>query len=385
MDPSTQQDSPPSAARRTTDLLFGDAMPADEPRLRQLLREAPMEGDVRLCMEREPDFFLGLSIEGDVQQVLVVRDRPTGGVVCMGTRSARDGFVNGAPARLGYLGQLRTDPAHRGGKAILVGGFDHLKRLHEQDGQVRLYTTAIFEGNAPARRILERGLRGLPTYRQYCRFVTLVCPPGRRRGTPPRGVTLRRGDASLVAGLAACLERNAARYQFAPRWTQGDLVHPERARGLAPGDFHVALREGEVIGCLAVWDQRAYKQTRVAGYSRRMARARPLANLLAPLLGTPRLPRAGDALRDAFVSHLAVDDDDPAVARALLAQALRDARGRFDLLSLSLDTNGPLFATASDLPHRPYPSILYAVHWADGVAAATALDTRPAWVEAALL
>lgn len=382
---STEQDSPPFAARRTTDVVFGDASADDEPRLRQLLREAPMAGDVRLCMEREPDFFLGLTIEGDVREVLVARDRPTGAVVSMGTRSVRDGFVNGAPARVGYLGQLRTDPAHRGGKAILTGGFDYLRRLHEQDGQARLYTTAIFEGNAPARRILERGLRGLPTYRQYCRFVTLVCPPGRRRASPPRGVTLRRGDASLVPALAACLERNAARYQFAPRWSERVLLDPERVRGLSPGDFHLALRGGEVVGCVAVWDQRAYKQTRVVGYSTRMARARPLANLLAPLLGTPRLPQAGAALRDAFFSHLAVDDDDPAVARALLAQALSDARGKLDVVSLSLDQNAPLFAAASGFPHRPYPSILYAVHWDDGAAAAAALDTRPAWVEAALL
>lgn len=374
-----------STSRRSTDVVFDLATAADEPRLRQLLREAPMEGDVRLCMEREPDFFQGLSIEGDVTQVIVARDRPTGEVISMGTRSVREGWLNGAPARLGYLGQLRTHPAHRGGKAILVGGFGHLRRLHEQDGRVALYTTAIFEGNAPARRILERGLRGMPTYRPRGRFLSLVYRPGRRRGRPPRGVTLARGAPDMLEGVVRCLERNAPRYQFAYRWTLDDLTHPERARGLRPEDFHVALRGGEVVGCVAVWNQRAYKQTRVAGYSRRMRLGRPLVNLLGPLLGTPRLPRAGGILRDAFLSHLAVDDDDPAVARALLAQALRAARGVHDVATLALDPRGPLFEAASALPHRPYPSVLYVVHWEDGAAAADALDDRPAAIEAALL
>ncbi|MBX3468861.1 MAG: hypothetical protein KF878_18480 [Planctomycetes bacterium] len=382
----TAPPDPPSPPRRSTDLAFGLATREDEPRLRQLLRAAPMEGDIRLAMEREPDFFLGLTIEGDVSQVLVCRDRPTGAVISMGTRSVRDGFLDGAPARVGYLGQLRTDPAHRGGKAILVRGYADLRRAHDEDPRrPALYTTAIFEGNAPARRILERGLKGLPTYALRGRFVSLVYPPGRRRGRPPAGVTVRQGDPGLLEPVAACLQRSARRYQFAPCWTAADLASPERARGLRPEDFVVALRGGEVVGCAAVWDQRAYKQTRVTGYSRRMAWARPVANLLAPLLGTPRLPRAGAALRDAFLSHLAVDDDDPAVARALLAAALRGARGKHDLVTLALDPTGPLFEVARAFPHRPYPSVLYAVHWEDGAAAVAALDDRPAWIEAALL
>src|SRR5690606_2067192 len=83
--------NPATPRRRSTDVTFELATASDEPRLRQLLREAPMQGDVRLAMEREPDFFQGLSIEGDVAQVLVARDRPTGAIVSMGTRSARDG------------------------------------------------------------------------------------------------------------------------------------------------------------------------------------------------------------------------------------------------------------------------------------------------------
>jgi hypothetical protein len=50
---------------------------------------------------------------------------------------------------------------------------DSLRELHNSLG-VRLYLTSIASDNVVARRLLERGLPGMPTYRPLCEFVTLV-------------------------------------------------------------------------------------------------------------------------------------------------------------------------------------------------------------------
>jgi len=44
----------------------------------------------------------------------VVAREPTGRPVGLFSRSERTAFVNGVPARVGYLGQLRLDAAYRG-------------------------------------------------------------------------------------------------------------------------------------------------------------------------------------------------------------------------------------------------------------------------------
>ena len=101
-----------------------------------------------------------------------------------------------------------------------------------------------------------------------------------------------------------------------------------------------------------------------------------------------RLPAPGARLKSAFVSHVAVDDDDPEVMLALLA-AVRDtaaARG-LDYLVLGLAEGRPLLdAIRENVPCRTYASLIYQVTWPNEHAAAVPpLDARRLHPEAAIL
>ncbi len=87
---------------------------ADDAELRRLLRENPVDGSIRVTLEREPDSFLAAGIEGDTHQVVVARDSGTGRLLGMGTRSVNNAYINGQRERLGYLSQLRLDRDHCG-------------------------------------------------------------------------------------------------------------------------------------------------------------------------------------------------------------------------------------------------------------------------------
>ena len=86
--------------------------------------------------------------------------------------------------------------------------------------------------------------------------------------------------------------------------------------------------DGDARGCLALWDQSGFKQMVVRGYAPRLARWRRWINRLSPLLGTPRLPDPGSLLPHAWISHVAVDGDDPGVFQALIEAAYAEARSR---------------------------------------------------------
>jgi hypothetical protein len=370
---------------------FRLATPADDVTLRRLLRDNPLAGQISLSLEREPSYFAAAALEGaDHRTIIAVEE---GRVICGGSVSTRDRYVNGRPTRVGYLGGLRLDVAARGRASVLRRGYEFFRQLHERFGGPPLYLTAIAEDNLPARRLLERGLPGMPAYRPLGRLVTLVI---RRRGN--RDLVrrrLRRQDLELdgqeprIPDLAALLDRNLRQYQFAPVWLAEDLRGSTNQPAAPTSDFRlIRSRGGEPVACAALWDQRAIKQTVVRGYVLALRRLRPFINLSAALLGRPRLPAVGQALSHAFVSHLATAADQPGHVEWLVRLLFGPAHSRgVDYLTLAFDDRDPrLPHLRSALRPREYASRLYAVHWPDGADAADGLDpTRLLAPEVALL
>lgn len=365
---------------------FELARSSDEPALRRLLRDAPFAGDIRVTLEREPCIDFANAIEGERTQILVARTAREPCVVAMGARTLRTSFVNGTPTRVGYLGLLRVLPQYQGRAALLRRGYAALRALHA-DGAAALNVTTIVADNRRARRVLEAGLPGLPTYRHLGDLLTLLLPTRRHGRCAADGITVAAGSPGDVEEITRCLARYGERFQFAPCWSATELLSAVRSRGLALGDFLLARRGSRVVGCAACWDQRAFKQVVVRGYSTRLRLGRPLWNFLAPLRGVPRLPHVGAPLAFAYLSHLAVDEDDPRVFEALLAAARRAAvRRGLEHLVLALAERNPLTAAArARFTARLYRSRAYLVHWSDGEAAARAVDARPMHLEAAIL
>lgn len=374
--------------KRPGRLIVELATPAHEPELRRLLRENPMDGEIRVTLEREPNAHLAAAVEGEPHATVVASEGANARIVGMGSRAVMDAFVNGEPRRVGYLSQLRLDRAYRGRLRLLAEGYA-LLRAQRARGEQAYDLTSIVADNSVARRLLGAGLPGLPSYRPLEPFVTTLVVPPRRRvpGRAARRVRLERGSRELLSAIADCLERNGRRFQFARRYSVDTLLSPTRSRGLGAEDFLVATAGDRVVGCLALWDQSGFKQIVVRGYAPRVARWRSLVNLAAPLLGTPRLPEPGAALPHAYLSHIAVDDDSPDIFEALLLAALNEARDRsMTYVVAGFAARHPLLGVVRRHGHpREYVSLLYAVHWDDDAGAVAQLDGRVPHVEVALL
>jgi hypothetical protein len=307
-------------------------------------------------------------------------------VIASGGRFELTAWINGAPQRIGYFGELRAEGGLRTRRQLLLGSYRRMREFHDA-GNVRFYLTTIIEDNHRARRLLEAGLGDMPTYRPLETMVTFTIPT--RLGTR----RLHRSHRVQQAGTderEAIVERLAGhgrQYQFQPVWSRETLDSPTRCRGLAPEDFLVCPSQGGIRACVALWDQRAFKQTVIRGYAPRLARTRPLLNLVAPVAGRPRLPAPGARLESAFLSHLAVDEDDDEALVALVAAGCRSAVSRgIDYVMVSLAARHPLASVIRKrFPCHDYVSMIYLVFWEDGRDDADALDDRIPHPEVAIL
>ncbi len=367
-------------------LVFESATSLTEHQLRRLLRENPLAGEIAVSLEREPNAFHAAETSGESYQLMLARRADSGDVIASGGRFELPMYINGKPCRTGYFGELRAEGGLRQRRQLLFGSYRQMHRYHEL-GSVPFYLTTIIADNRAARRLLEAGLGDMPTYRPLEPLVTFTIPV--RSGKRSRGRRRRIASVSSaeLAEIAALLSARGPDYQFHPVWTESILRCEKRCRGLVAGDFFVTREAGSLAGCVALWDQRAFKQTVIRGYSKRLARGRRVLNLLAPLRGQPRLPLPGAPLQSAFLSHVSVDPDDPDTLVALIRHACDAAQERgLDYVMLAFAGRHPFSSVIRrHFSCHEYTSMIYVVFWADGADAAMHIDDRIPHPEVAIL
>lgn len=355
-------------------------MGADDAAIRRLLRENPMRGAVSVCFEREPDYFRGTDVAGGRDEIIVAYSASR--LVCMGRCSRRECWVDGVARRTGYLAELRLDAAARGRFGILRDGYEFFHAQHHDD-PAELYFTSIASDNAPARRLLERGVRGMPTYEFLAELDTLLIAVPRR--ARPAKLRLERATPAHIPDLLRVLNEHGRRHQFAAVWTAENL-RALAGHGLPLERFFIARDGGEVVACGALWDQRGFRQTVIHSYSGALRAVRPFINFASHILGTPRLPREGSALAHGFLSPLAFANGAEASLPEFVVAALAPASQLgLEFLTLALPTHDSRLPALRRLSTRTWRSRLYRVDWPDRAALRIGANEAPFLPDVALL
>ncbi len=272
---------------------FRLANQADEAALRQLLRETPMDGPVRVTLRREPDYFAASVVDGPCRQTLVVTDLHSQCVVGMGCRSIRPRYVDGQAAPVGYLSGLRILPEHRSG-TVLVRGYQALRRLHE-DGATDYYLTTIADGNRRAVAALTGSRARMPTYFPVGTYHTFVIPlRPRLTSWQSSDLEIRPLSRNEVPQLIDFIAEMGKSKCFLPCYTQEDFCGPQATfPDLATEDILAAWRGSQLVATLGLWDQSRFRQTVVEGYRGPVRWSRGAFNVLACCWGWPRFPACG--------------------------------------------------------------------------------------------
>jgi hypothetical protein len=355
---------------------FSLATPAHEPQLRQLARNEPMPGWIRLAFAHEPDWTASQQVLGDSAQTIVATN-PGETVVGCGVRAIRRVYVNGQPRELGYLSGLRSLPGAR--RALgLAQGYRFLRQLHEEDRRVPAYLTTIVEDNREAIRLLTAERAGLPAYLDQGRLVTsaILLDVNRRTSPPAPGLEIKSGGEVAFDDVLQFLAREGARRQFFPMLERAQLG-TARLAGLRTSDFRVAIRAGAIVGTVAAWDQTAFRQVVVTGYSPLLRFVRPALNLWWSATTGRSLPPAGQGLRFFQVAFACARNHDAGVLAALLERLHRDCReAAYDCFLIGFHERNPERGALRAFRAMHYASRLYLAAWNDGRPFCAGLDAR---------
>ena len=302
-------------------LTFRPAVESDHAALEELFCATSMGARIRLCFERDPDFFAGSQVQAEDTCVWAAFENNGRAVGVFSAGSRR--VWGGLPLR--YLSDLRIHPAWQG-TSLLARGFRLLqKEVFRPDEWAQ---TLVLEENVRALAMLTGRRGGLPEYRAAGRYVSWLLP--HQRLDARSQFQVRPATWADLGAMQRLLDASSQRRSFAERVSLEDLGKP-RWRDLTISDFLIAERDGVIIGMMGLWDQSGFQRLRIHGYSPMIAALRPVWNSFASVA----LPRAGQTLRMRKATAIACDGDDPAILRALLAAALGASDERLLLLGFS--------------------------------------------------
>jgi len=203
--------------------------------------------------------------------------------------------------------------------------------------EIPLIFTSIARENRQARRVLEAGLKGMPRYHFLGDMETLVVNVrrGRKLGLLKRAypsdaleITAFYNSVTAFASLSPVLET-----EWLETMLQGSFM-----------DFFIHRVGGRIKACIAVWDQRAYKQIVVQSYRWPLGTLRLFHNLWASAAKRPFLPASGQRLEQVFLAFRAFDDSvaDKEVPFILEALAAAGETGA-DSAMLGLSPSSPQY------------------------------------------
>jgi hypothetical protein len=359
-------------------VIYQIAQAEDDAKLKALLRENDMDAWVQMTLEREPSFFKGENLWGE--GIAVIAKQPPHTTVGMYSYALMPVHLNGKAVSLGYLGGLRVNPKYRHRIRILKNGYDSIKSLTSHNPPF-MFTTIVSENQA-ARRLLEAGLKGMPIYQPLGELESLGISTklGKSKGL------LQPAEIKDIPALVAFYNQRARHYQFSPVLTEKWLRSLDGRKGLVLEDFWL-LRQGQDIGaCMAIWDQRAFKQTVCRGYRFPINLLRVPYNIFAKLTKGLQLPRVGEPLEQAYLAFMAFGENQ---AKGVILEAIREGLAKArdkqaDTAVIGLSSTNPLSGIVKErFRAYVYRSTIEVVSWASEPE--PNLDAKPSQPEVAIL
>ena len=319
-----------------------------------LFLENSLEAGTGFVLDRTPDFSALLRLRGEFRTFGVWhRGRLIGSASALWDMRR----VGGDTSCVGEVVDLRVSAASRGGPAARLL-LEAVRKTLTGVGASRV-VCLIGDGNDAARRLVA-GKGGLPELDPLTRYVSVHYVPwgaGRSR----EGTVRPAGDLDVEQVMFVYAKAREGMELLpceVPTW-------PDRAgRHRA---WLATTPDGRVIGGLVVWDGQELRRIRVTRY-RGWDRALRAATSLAARVGqATALPAPGGALRTWASRAFWTDPNRPAVVRALMREALREAaRSGVHVLQINLHSESPLLELLPAFPRSTYRSTLYGMTMKSG-------------------
>ena len=339
------------------------AKKSDDDNLRTVLRKTVMRGDMSLTFETEPSFFKAISIIGEKQTVLVIRDIEKNIIVGFAIRSIKRVFINEKMTNVGYLSTVRILPEYRG-RRLLYLGIKKLNNILEKSSEKINFTT-IIKDNFYAQKVISNSRAGMPNYMNVGINKTFAIKPSKKnRYKGLKKINIKRGiNGFNIEEIVSFINENGKKKDFFPVFTKKNIEDFSKLN-FNLNNIYIAYFRNEILGFVGCWDQTEFKQTLVKGLSLKNKLLRYVNNyFLSHIIDTPAIPNLDTYIKAFFLNYIVIKDNNIDIFSQMLDAISNDYVSKnYNYFLIGLDQNDPLCNSIKNFRSFNYDAIVYLVN-----------------------
>ena len=339
------------------------AKKSDDDNLRTVLRKTVMPGEISLCFETEPSFFKAISIIGEKQIVLVIRDIEKNIIVGFAIRSIKKVFINEKMTNVGYLSSVRILPEYRGSRLLFLG-IKKLNNILEKSSEKINFTT-IIKDNLYAQKVISNSRAGMPNYMNIGINKTFAIKPSKKnRYQGLNKINIKRGISGFnIEEIVSFINENGKKKDFFPVFTKKNIEDFAKLN-FNLNNIYIAYLRNEILGFVGCWDQTEFKQTLVKGLSLKNKLLRYVNNyFLSHIIDTPTIPDLDTYIKAFFLNYIVIKDNNVDIFSQMLDAISNDYVSKnYNYFLIGLDQNDPLCNSIKNFRSFNYDAIVYLVN-----------------------
>ena len=350
---------------------------ADNPKIQDLVAKVTMPGPATFCFQRVPDFFAGAQVIGTEFVLVVAEDAERNCLAGLTVISGRDLYISGKVKKIYYSGDTRVDPFYRR-RGIGTEMFQVQKTYRKPEDLMQGLVVKENEAPIKAGRNAEKGV----FFNDWFSHTIETSFMFSRKSAPrvPKGVEIRLATPADAALIQAFNEKEAPRRNGYPVYDLQKLMAGDPYyNGLRIQDYALAFKGGQLVGIMAAWNQKAYKQTRIVAFKPIIALVRPLYNVYTKYFGGFTLPKVGGALNYLSLYNILIANDHKDVFRGMIDWVMVNQGKGYDAVATSMAQGDPL----DGVPREYKRQKMFTSHfWLSyGEDPRDSIDGRPLYVE----
>jgi len=345
-------------------LTFKISSYGDNSKIIKFLKTFPSHGHMQIALDREPNFFEAMEVEGSINIPVMCIDNTTNQIVSMGSISEKKCFLNHCEHSIGYLSSLRSLPEVQK-STLLARGYQFFYQIHKKL-ECKIYLTTILEDNYNAIKVLTSRKAGLPTYNDWGRVHTLMMKVGKNTWKEKHGFSYEIAERKDIPEILNLIKSEAQKRQFVTSYNEDHLISKTGLlRGLDLRDIRVLKSNSQIVALAGIWNQNTFRRWHIIKYSPSFKLLKTIWNQYAKISRYPRFPDESEIIDYRFLSFLTILNNNADYLETLLFYIWKEFNlKRPNLLAMiALHENDPLLKVFQKYPSYDLKSRLYVVNW----------------------